>query len=512
MGDTMPDTILHLTVASPIRLVPTDEQAAPLTAAVSVLTAAPSGQLPDIPPGEYRWETAEGSALLFTDVEVFASTGRAVLESAGYGHRALPLPYQANLDTSTFGHEGAENVGRIDTLIDQKPGPYAAGFLTVSDSGEGREYVLAVAMGNVPGVSADVAVLEHTMVYEQDEMGVIVDAVVVASRWEIMGQTGTPFPAFADARVTVEGVDVPGILADVPADEDAEDTEEEPVDEPDDEPAEALAASAATKPPAAWFADPTLDHPTPLTVDDNGRVYGHIAPWDSPDAKACHVGFSDRCVCPPKSPDGAYPYMMSGGTVSCSDGTQAQVATVAYLGGHPDDDGTAPWTTIKAAYDNPANAGLQVTVGEDRHGIWLAGRVAPTRTAAEVEVIRACGISGHWRTRIQGDRVKGPRLIGACCVIAEGFPKAVITAAADGADLPAVAAGPRARYDGNELVSLVAANGSAGLAARKGPATLSDVDGLAARLTSLEAANVALRARLVLLDGPVREAAQSIMG
>jgi len=477
------------------------------------LTAAPAGQLPDVPPGEYRWSTA-GSALMYVDQEAHASSpGRTVMEASGFAHDELPLPLQANLYTG-WGHDGAQNVGRIDSLTLEGDTVQATGHITVQDDDDdsGRAVVVAVALGNVRGVSVDAGMDDYTEQYEVDEAGQMVDVVYVVHAWTVKGATITPFPAFANARVTVEGVDVPGILADVPADEVAEDTEEEPVDEPDDEPAEALAASAATKPPAAWFADPTLDHPTPLTVDDNGRVYGHIAPWDSPDAKACHVGFSDRCVCPPKSPDGAYPYMMSGGTVSCSDGTQAQVATVAYLGGHPDDDGTAPWTTIKAAYDNPANAGLQVAVGEDRHGIWLAGRVAPTRTAAEVEVIRACGVSGHWRTRIQGDRVKGPRLIGACCVIAEGFPKAVITAAADGADLPAVAAGPRARYDGNELVSLVAANGSAGLAARKGPATLSDVDGLAARLTSLEADNVAVRARLVLLDGPVREAAQSIMG
>ena len=36
--------------------------------------------------------------------------------------------------------------------------------------------------------------------------------------------------------------------------------------------------------------------PTPITVEDDGRVYGHSAQWDS-----CHTGFPGRCVPPPKS-------------------------------------------------------------------------------------------------------------------------------------------------------------------------------------------------------------------
>lgn len=530
----MPDPrIVTLTTPARVTLDPTPEQAEVITAACSVLTAAPAGPIPEIPPGEYRW-TSE--AICFTDVEASASTGRVILEAGGFGHRALPLPYQANLDTTAFGHDGAENVGRIDTLSQADGRVPASGFLTVSDDGEGREYVLAVALGNVPGVSVDAAILDYAEIYETDDQGMMVDMICLARRWEIMGVTGTPFPAFADARVTVEGVDTEQAF------DEGEEMEDEMPEEamaagliPNatragilggfDEVTENIRRQAATlvasveaeartkRPPASWFEDPQLNRPTPLTIEADGRVYGHLAPWDSPSSKACHVGFSDRCVCAPKSPDGDYPFMMSGGSVVCSDGSRPLVATIAYLGGHVNDDGTQPWTSIKAAYDDPANSGLQVALGEDKHGIWMAGRVAPIRTAAEVEVMRACGVSGHWRNRLQGDRARGPRLIGACCVISEGFPKPVLTAAVGDDDLPAVAAGPVAVYDeDDQLVSLVASNGTARLAAMQAPATVADVEALRADLAALRDEHRAALARLSLLDPQVREAAATAMG
>jgi 2'-5' RNA ligase len=57
-----------------------------------------------------------------------------------------------------------------------------------------------------------------------------------------------------------------------------------------------LVASAADLPPVEWFEDPKLDGPTPFTVTDDGRVYGHLANWDT-----CHTGFADRCTTPPRS-------------------------------------------------------------------------------------------------------------------------------------------------------------------------------------------------------------------
>ena len=39
------------------------------------------------------------------------------------------------------------------------------------------------------------------------------------------------------------------------------------------------ASADVFRPPAAWFADPSLSLPTPITVTDDGRIYGHAAQW-----------------------------------------------------------------------------------------------------------------------------------------------------------------------------------------------------------------------------------------
>lgn len=58
-------------------------------------------------------------------------------------------------------------------------------------------------------------------------------------------------------------------------------------------------------PPKAWFDDPGLTRPTPLTVTADGQVYGHIATWTSR-----HIGRPDE-VRPPKSSSN-YAYFRTG--------------------------------------------------------------------------------------------------------------------------------------------------------------------------------------------------------
>jgi hypothetical protein len=45
-----------------------------------------------------------------------------------------------------------------------------------------------------------------------------------------------------------------------------------------------------------WFADPQFSELTPLTVTDDGRVFGHFAQWDT-----CHIGIPDVCTTAPSS-------------------------------------------------------------------------------------------------------------------------------------------------------------------------------------------------------------------
>lgn len=171
----------------------------------------------------------------------------------------------------------------------------------------------------------------------------------------------------------------------------------------------AVTASAGVwKPPAAWFADPKLSLPTPITVTDDGRIYGHAAQWGS-----CHIGQDDVCVQPPH--EDAHPYYRTG-EVACDDGSRVAVGQITVGTGHaPLHLGASP---AAEHYDNTGAAVADVAVGNDAHGIWVAGSVRPGADPLRVYELQAAGqVSGDWR-RIGGQL----RLVGLLAVNVPGFP------------------------------------------------------------------------------------------
>lgn len=457
----------------------------------------------DLEPGEYRWTS--DPALVTMDVELSAWGGKVVFESAGFGHRALPLTFGAVLSSGPA-HDGAVPVGRIERLATEGQRVVGEGWVTVGegDDDPGRQYALALANRNMRAVSVDAAALEYTDRYILDDEGMPVDMITDMHRWEIMGLTAVNAGADPDAAVSLDTIQgAPEQMPDEEADDTTVDEEE---DDDGEEPmaAAVTVASAEWRPPADWFDNPNLDRVTPLQVGDDGRVYGHIAPWSQPGDTRCHVGFADRCVCAPRSPDGDYPYFLTG-EVACADGTRRRCGVIALYGGHHADDGKVPWTQVAALYEDPRNLGALVNVGEDDHGLWAAGCVRPGMTPEQVAELRACGPSGHWR-RIQGDRhAAAQRLIAACAVMSQGYPIQSLAASAD--QRPAAAEGPKATWDDAGLVVLTAATGTATLAHAKDPVSRDAHDRLAADLVALRGELAVVRGQLALLDGPIRAGA-----
>jgi hypothetical protein len=178
------------------------------------------------------------------------------------------------------------------------------------------------------------------------------------------------------------------------------------------EPFRALHAVAASggvwQPPTAWFSDPKLSLPTPITVTDDGRIYGHAAQWGS-----CHIGQEGVCVQPPH--EDAHPYYRTG-EVKCDDGSRVAVGQITVGTGHaPLHLGASP---AAEHYDNTGAAVADVAVGNDQHGIWVAGSIRPGADPLKVYELQAAGqVSGDWR-RIGGQL----RLVGLLAVNVPGFP------------------------------------------------------------------------------------------
>jgi len=184
---------------------------------------------------------------------------------------------------------------------------------------------------------------------------------------------------------------------------------------------------------STWFDNPKLDRPTPLRITEDGRVFGHVADW-----KTCHTAFAG-CVRAPKSKSN-YAYFHVGETLT--DKGPLAVGKLTIGGGHA--DGQFGYRAAAAHYDDVATAVAEVRAGEDKHGIWVAGRLLPGVQGTEREAeLRRSPLSGDWRP-IGGHL----EMIAALGVNSPGFPIPRVALAASGA------VDPEAE---GQVVSLVAA-------------------------------------------------------
>ena len=174
--------------------------------------------------------------------------------------------------------------------------------------------------------------------------------------------------------------------------------------------------TAPIVPPSAWFQNPELAGPTPLTVTDEGRVFGHLAVWGQ-----CHVGTAGRCIQPPTSITN-YAHFLTG-EILCEDGSRFPVGQITMNGNHAPHHYSADATA--AHYDNTCLAAADVTAGEDAFGIWVSGALRADLHPNQVRGLMASDVSGDWR-RIGGNL----ELVAVLAVNVPGFPKIRVREAA----------------------------------------------------------------------------------
>ena len=340
----------------------------------------------------------------------------------------LPIPLRVAFK-DVGGHDGAEVCGRIETVERREGGDiYATGtfdlgsavgaeaFRQVSekmsngvsiDTDDVAFRVMEREDANVPGASSDDTPDEGGRVRVMQAAPD--DSIMVIESARLRAATLVAVPAFATARVYAAG-QAPSTSETHERDENV-DSEEKMARSADADPRSRdslTAAAIPTVPPEAWFKDPALTGPTALVVEDDGRVYGHIAAWGT-----CHIGQVGKCVEPPASPSN-YAYFRTG-ALRTAEGTSVAVGHLTMGTGH-----AGPRDSANAAaehYDNTGTVFADVAAGEDAYGIWVAGSLRPGITAEQVRVARSAPISGDWRT-IRGSL----ELVGALAVNVPGFP------------------------------------------------------------------------------------------
>jgi hypothetical protein len=193
-------------------------------------------------------------------------------------------------------------------------------------------------------------------------------------------------------------------------------------------------------PPLAYFTDPGFSAATPFTVEyDTKHVFGHGALFG-----ACHLGYTDRCVEPPRSERG-YNHFRTGAVMT--DGGLVSVGQITMDTGHPPLHFSA--SEAIRHYDDTGTVVADVAAGEDEHGIWLNGMLRPGVTAAQARALQAATISGDWR-EIGGKA----EFVAALAVNVPGFPiprPELVASAADPDHISAMVAVGVVQLDPNAI-------------------------------------------------------------
>lgn len=342
----------------------------------------------------------------------------------------LPIPLRVAFK-DVGGHDGAEVCGRIEAVERRDNGDiYATGTFDLG-SAVGTEAYRQVSEKMSNGVSIDTDDVTFRIMAkadlaaadddtddspEADEEGRVKvasmsssDEVTVIESARLRAATLVAVPAFASARVYAAG-QVPA-PAEPPESGENADSEADFARSEDADPLNRdalIAAAVPTAPPESWFKDPGLTSPTALVIEDDGRVYGHIAAWGT-----CHIGQIGKCVEPPTSPSN-YAYFRTG-ALQTAEGTSVAVGHLTMDTGHAGPRDSA--SQAAAHYDNTGYVFADVAAGEDAYGIWVAGSLRPGIPAERVRIARSAPISGDWRT-IRGSL----ELVGALAVNVPGFP------------------------------------------------------------------------------------------
>jgi len=151
----------------------------------------------------------------------------------------------------------------------------------------------------------------------------------------------------------------------------------------------------------ALFENPNLDQVTPITVTEDGRVFGHVATHDT-----CHVGMPGVCTTAPVDNDGYgmfHRYQPEGfpipvGRITTGGGKFG--CACRQCGGRNDDHACLKLSLGGAiAHHDRLSTVAWVRAGEDTrlNAVWVSGIANPSATVEDLAALSRKKVSGDWR-------------------------------------------------------------------------------------------------------------------
>lgn len=392
-----------------------------LTASVPEILAD-EGTVSVSAPEPARYAPWEG---ILTVEGVESGDGRLfALGSLDWAQLPLKLMYQP---ANTGGHSGSVLVGQINNAYRANNQVRGSGIIDLGAqyNGEliGREVFRLMSEEFLNGVSvdvdkvkdADVELVYGNMPGEMPAPG-SKPKMTIFHRGRIRGATLVAFPAFTEAQIYLTGdmltASAVGTIYTEPEERVNECSACAALPEP-------LVAAAHTitipdLPPAWWFDEPTdVEMRGALTVTDEGRVYGLLAPKNT-----THRAVKTKV--PTKNVD----YSRFMGKETLVEGGGRVVTGVVTMGcGHAPTQNYGTLEDRVSHYDNSCSIAANIRIGETADGnVWVAGATAPFTTAEQVSRMLACTLSGDWQAH--PDRPGVREFIAALLVPVPGFAMA----------------------------------------------------------------------------------------
>lgn len=170
--------------------------------------------------------------------------------------------------------------------------------------------------------------------------------------------------------------------------------------------------------PEGWFDEPVDMSPHgEIRVNEDGRLWGYLAP-----ASVSHRSFPGKHV---RVPMGNVDYSgWQNKAWPVAEGHKIYVGVITMDCGHASTNpGDRSYTHRREHYDNSCSIAAHARIGENRHGVWVAGALAPWLDGERLGKIMSCSLSGDWATH--PDRPGWKDFVAALTVPAPGFPNRV---------------------------------------------------------------------------------------
>lgn len=350
----------------------------------------------------------------------------------------IPLGWKYERAHGGMDTDKVVTVGRIDSITRQGNELYGTGVMDL-DSPWGREAARMMGTRDNPGFLAGVSIDADD---PEDPRGLDVEYVFPESC--ALNEHGQPVAVddvmqpeqmapddlaclMPEMEIYHSGRIRAATLVDIPAYVEARLYLDEPVPEADDATAPSdtpVTAAAYTMtipdlPPAAWFDEPS-DEPDigAITVTDDGRVYGYLAP-----KHVAHRGHRDKRV---EVPMGNVDYgVWMNRTTIADDGRGGfqRIATgpITMDCGHAPTNPRVRGAARRDHYDNSCSVVATVRAGENSRGVWIAGAVLPDISPDQVRRMMACQLSGDWGPHREKPGKR--ELAAALLVPVPGFPR-----------------------------------------------------------------------------------------